>query len=87
MEAMTDSEKIAVIFDRTERIEKEIFGNGRPGIVADLSTLKTEVADLQKRAPTTREKQAGWAAILIAVITAVGGVLAAYSGRAIAAIQ
>ncbi len=77
----------AVLLDRTERIEKELFGNGRPGVLVGVATLRSEVDDIQKRIPSNREKRAGWAAIIVAIITAAGSVLAAYSSRVAAAIQ
>lgn len=45
MSDLTDSQKIAIIYDRTERFERALFGNGQPGVIQRVTAL--EEADKQ----------------------------------------
>lgn len=68
--ALTTDEKIAVMYDRSERMERML-----PTLVADVTTLKTEMQDIQSRAPSKTERMGGWVAIGVALISGVSAVL------------
>ena len=69
-EDMSDSDKIAVLLDRSERIEKALLGNGRPGLIAEVATIVEKVDDLDKRAPSKKEKYGAIGGILAAMVLA-----------------
>lgn len=47
-EPITTEEQVAVIYDRTARIEKLLLGNGQPGVVSRLTTLETQIDERDK---------------------------------------
>ena len=56
--------------ERTARADKALFGNGQPGLQTNVVKLQEEMLDVQRRAPSKKEKSAGWSAIVLAVIAA-----------------
>lgn len=76
---MTDSQRIAVIFDRSERIERALYGE--EGMVAGFAVMRTEVDTLKNSVPSGRERKAAWAAIVTALIGMAGTVGTAVLGR------
>ncbi len=39
--------KIDIMFDRSERLEHAIFGNGKPGVISDVVSLKAQMRFVQ----------------------------------------
>lgn len=54
----------AVLLDRSERIERAIFGNGQPGVLADVAALKAANA-------RTTQKSGGLAAAITIALTVI----------------
>lgn len=73
---LTDRELLEVIFDRSERVEKALYGNGQPGALSRLAAMETLVEDINKRAPSRKEKLAAWSTIVCALIAGVASILA-----------
>lgn len=99
---MNEDERDALLLrldDRTLRADRELFGNGRPGLISTVAAAvsrieamehETElirqpaldrlakaeqlIEDIDRRAPSDKEKRAGWATIGVALVVAIGGV-------------
>jgi hypothetical protein len=60
--------------ERTARLIKAVEGNGQPGLLADVAVLKEQVADIDKRAPSQKEKVGAWGSIaataIVVIVTA-----------------
>lgn len=70
-------ELLVRIDENVERIDHVLFGNGRPGLLEDFVTLKSEVASLTKTTPSKKEKTTAIIALVGTFVTAVGGVVVA----------
>ena len=68
-------EKMDGSIARLEDIEHDLYGNGRPGLLAEHIQLRTEVAER-----TNPKKVAGIASALTSVITILGALLAREAG-------
>ena len=66
---LTTEEMIAVMYDRSERMEHAVFGNGQPGLI-DRVARTEERLDSRDR---TVAKTSGVTAVITAVLTAVLG--------------
>ncbi len=72
-----DHDRLVEVVTMVKDIHKAVMGNGQPGLIADVAALKAEMDDIKKQVPSSRERQAGWVAIVIAVLGTVGTVGAA----------
>lgn len=54
-------ERIRTLFQRLEKLEEKIFGNGQPGMLADLVAVKSDLAMIKR--------------MLLAVFTVCAGIL------------
>lgn len=43
------SENVKTIFHRLERVEDKLFGNGQPGLVSEVSGMKSDLATIKKQ--------------------------------------
>ena len=67
--------KLDGVLERTEDIEHDLYGNGRPGLVSEFVSLATKVDER-----TDPKKVAGVSGFLSAVITLLGALLAREAG-------
>jgi hypothetical protein len=76
MTGPNDHDMLVEIYTIVKRLDIDMNGNGRPGIKEQVAVLKDSVEDIKAGAPSSKEKKVGWAAIAVAIITSIGGVLA-----------
>ena len=43
------SENVKTIFHRLERVEDKLFGNGQPGLVSEVSGMKSDLGTIKKQ--------------------------------------
>lgn len=43
------SENVKTIFHRLERVEDKLFGNGQPGLVSEVSAMKSDLTTIKKQ--------------------------------------
>lgn len=43
------SENVKTIFHRLERVEDKLFGNGQPGLVSEVSGMKSDLTTIKKQ--------------------------------------
>lgn len=43
------SENVKTIFHRLERVEDKLFGNGQPGLVSEVSAMKSDLSTIKKQ--------------------------------------
>ena len=67
---MSDRELLLVVYDRVERIDETVNGNGQPGLAERVTRVEERVEDVEGQTTTKREK-AGVAASILAVVAAV----------------
>ncbi len=44
---LTDRQLLEVIYDRTERFDKTLYGNGQPGLVDDVSKIDNRLSGVE----------------------------------------
>ncbi len=67
------SDDVAVLLDRSERLDDAMFGNGRRGLIAEVAALKQGQTDHEKTEHSpTRRAVAGGAAGVVALVVAFG---------------
>lgn len=73
----TDHDLLVETHTLVKEVHKAVYGNGQPGLVQDVAGLKVITADVDKRAPSNKEKAAAWSAIAVAFIMALGPIIVA----------
>lgn len=72
------------VVETTERLDKTINGNGKPGLVAEHQELKQKVADHLKKAESDEQESKNkkeklsarwWAVILVCITSVIGNIV------------
>lgn len=77
---MNDHDTLVETHTLVRGIHKAIYGNGQPGLIEDVAKLKALTLDVDKRAPSAKERAAAWSAIAVALIMAASPIVVVLLG-------
>lgn len=49
MDGDATNENVKTLFHRMERVEDKLFGNGQPGLVSEVSGMKSDLGTIKKQ--------------------------------------
>lgn len=74
----TDRQMLAILLDRSERIEKAVFGP--PSTAERIAVLESEMDDVEERITGPKERAAVRVGVPIALLASLGTILRAFLG-------